>query len=499
MILANLTSAVFAGVVSIVIARTLGPGLYGVYTLSLIIPTILQFIVASGVTSAITRYAAYYLSIGDSESAKRITLHGIILLLLLSALIALVNLVLSGPVAVFLFHRQELTLYIEVASLLILGQTVLQAAVAAYTGWSLFTHAGALLALQSALRLLLVAGLLVAGFGITGAVLGLSSSLLIVGVAGIALFSFVMLRGTGPATANFLADSRLILSFGGPLAVGNTLSFIAPQYVVVLIAAVASNQVVGYYEAAANLTALITLTLSSFSSTLLPAFSSLKSRQASVAFARTVRYTAFLTTPLALFMAAVPGALLSTVYGAAFSVTGDYLVLLSASFLPVCIGMAVLPPFLTGAGHPNSAAVANTAAALVVFVGAPVLAVRSLVFGPIYSLILSNIVLTVVGLALANRLSARVDAKSCLSVLVSSLLSFAGTALLPFNRLDAPVALLLDAGVFLMLYLTLAALLRALEVEDIDRLGAALGDLGGLSALFRPFLAYFKLVAGLFR
>ena len=74
----NFLTTVVSFVAITIIARLLGPSQYGVYTLSILIPSILLNLLGFGVSSGITRYAAYHLSQGRHDIAKRMTINGVI-------------------------------------------------------------------------------------------------------------------------------------------------------------------------------------------------------------------------------------------------------------------------------------------------------------------------------------------------------------------------------------------------------------------------------------
>src|ERR1039457_7466488 len=57
----------------IVMARLLGPEGYGAYSLSLLAPGVLILFAGLGVSVAITRYSAYYSSIGKNGQGRKMT------------------------------------------------------------------------------------------------------------------------------------------------------------------------------------------------------------------------------------------------------------------------------------------------------------------------------------------------------------------------------------------------------------------------------------------
>lgn len=81
----------------ILIARLLGPDLYGIYTLAFVIPGLLQLFVGLGVNTSVIRYSAYYVSVGRPEEAKRFTLNGISFVVILGVVLTAASALLAGP------------------------------------------------------------------------------------------------------------------------------------------------------------------------------------------------------------------------------------------------------------------------------------------------------------------------------------------------------------------------------------------------------------------
>ena len=86
----NLLNTAVSFVAIIIIARLFGPSDYGVYSLAVLIPGILLNLLGFGVNSGITRYAAYHLSQQEPDLAKRMTINGVVFILLFGAVLTCV-------------------------------------------------------------------------------------------------------------------------------------------------------------------------------------------------------------------------------------------------------------------------------------------------------------------------------------------------------------------------------------------------------------------------
>ena len=303
----NFVSTAFLAVSSIIIARLLGPSSYGSYTLVLLVPQIVQLFVGLGVASAITRYSAFHIARGEPEVAKRFSINSMVFLVLFGAALSLVCFASAGPLSAVVLHRQELAPQVRYVSIAVLAQTALQASIAGLVGWNSMGLASLGSILQAALRLSIATVLVVSGFGVYGALTGYTVGYLLAGgVTGLA-FYVLKLRGAsgGGGAGAFVADVREMVSYGLPVYTGGVFVGMANYFVTVLVAAIAVNSVVGFYQAANNITVAYSLALAAITLALFPAFSSLHGAGADTGFAfrQATKYVAYVMAPVIVFIA----------------------------------------------------------------------------------------------------------------------------------------------------------------------------------------------------
>jgi O-antigen/teichoic acid export membrane protein len=237
------------------------------------------------------------------------------------------------------------------------------------------------------------------------------------------------------------------------------------------------------------------LTSSAVTLTLLPAFAHLEGIQADtgLAFKYSVKYMAFLVSPVIFLLAGAARPMIQLLYGPAYGGADTYLVLLAVSNLPLLIGHVILPVFFAGVGRTRLSMVFNLVGSAFQIALAPILGVwlNLGVPGLIYSILLSGLAASILGLYLAqSKLKATVDLKGILRVLLASLISFA--ALYPFGALHLhPSALLAaDCVVFAFVYLTSVPLIGAVTQADLIRLRVATEELGPISKVVKLVLDY---------
>ena len=403
----NFLSTVIVALTSIITARLLGPDAFGLYTLALVIPNILYLVVGLGVGHSITRFSAYYLAKGEREVATRFAKNALIFLFLFGLTLTVITLVLSSYLGTVFLHRQGLETYIEISSLSILGQTILLSTVAGLVGYNSMGWASVWLIVQSLLKLVLVVGLILLGLSVYGALLGYFGSFIVSGIAGTLVFYFMYLRSKSKQPLNFLSDLKEMLVYGVPLYFGNLTYGIAIQIMTIFVAAIANNTTIGLYQAAANVSLAISIMSTALASSLGRSFSSLDGSKAntSLAFTCASKYISYLYTPLFFFIFATSSEIMNFLYGNSYVQGAQYLQLLALSYFPVAIGQPVLGSYFSGISKSKFGMYFQTSAALIIFVSAPVFVYifASGVNGLIYSLALSNLLSTILGLYLARK------------------------------------------------------------------------------------------------
>lgn len=494
----NLVATGALTLASIVIARLLGPNGYGGFALALTLPNILQLFAALGLNAAVTRFVAFDLARGEKEEAKRHAETALVFTLLFGLVLSAVSYLTAGLVASDLFGRPYLAPEIRLASAVVVGQALVNSAVAAAIGWNAMSLAAIANAAQAFLRLALSPLLILAGLGLFGAVGGQSIGLAVGALAAVALLYSARIGASRLAWGAFVSDLGRMLRYGLPAFSLNVSSGIWPYFLPVVLAAVATNVAIGYYQAAYNFTVAVTLVASATSSALFPAFASIQGGGGDLtrAVRLAMRYLGYVGVPVVFLLAGTAPELLRIFFGGSFVPGAPYLQLFAFAFAPILTGLTVLPVFFNGVARPGLTLAAVGIGTVTLLVTAPLFAVGLGlgVEGAILSLFVSNLVMSAAGLALLRaRFSASLDLRAAVATLASALVALAAS-----DVVSSPSAVFTLVGrvlVFSACYLTLVPALRAMTVEDFDLLGRSLA---GLPLLNRPVslvLAYEVLVA----
>jgi O-antigen/teichoic acid export membrane protein len=505
--LGNLVSTAINAVSIILIARMLGPSQYGLYTLALVIPGLLQNFIDFGVGSAVIRYSAYYNSMGKVEEARRFTANGIRFLWLTAMGFAGLNFVLAGTLSALLLHRPDLANYVRLMSLSVLGNGIFQTAITAVLGWMRMDISSLSQIMQSIVRLLVSPLLILIGFGVFGALTGQVASVLFGGVFGTVLLYTSRLRGPkGVVAGSFASDSKAMLRFGLPLYVGTLITGLATYYVTIILALIVDNATFGFYQAALNFLVPVNFISAALVNSLFPAFASVDGvggdRQE--AFRLSYKFVAFLLTPLLLFMVSASSPLVVTLYGSSFAASVYYLRLLALAYLPIAFGYSVHSAFFNGFGRTKLTMLMNSSGAISLLVCAPLFAItfRLGVTGLILATLLSYFVPWLIGTTFARVfMGTTMDFRANGLIVSISVISYAAATLAGQGVSASPglELLLLYIVVFFGVYLTLAPLTRLISEPEIDTVDKILVESRLIGRVFAPIIRYQRLILALTR
>lgn len=495
----NLVTTVISFVAITAIARLLGPSDYGVYALCVLLPNLLLNLLGFGVTSGITRFAAYHLARGSPTVAKRMTLNGVSFILIFGVVLTAFSYLAAGFLSTYLLKRPEIGSVERFACLLVLGQSVFQSGIAALLGWSRMGGISVTNVTQAILRLAVAVPLVVLGFAVYGALTGYIVSLLVSGGAALILLTPRMGPSGFKPLEFFASDVRTMLGYSWSIFIGLFANNIMPQYALVVLASFAANSYVGLYDSANNFVSAITIASGAITQALFPAFAHLEgtSGDLKLAFSHATKYMSFALTPLIFLLMGASVQVIGVALGASYAQASGYLTLLAFTNISVIFGSGVLPSFFNGVGSPKHYMTFSLVAAGVLLALAPFL---SLVLGLgvpglILAILTANLIAAGVGLFLAHRhFGAGIDVRAALSILASSILAF--LCILPFetSHLDGLIALTAEIAVFVLVYSTVAPLLGAIKMQDIQTLSSALEGLGSYKGAMLKFLAYERFV-----
>jgi len=493
--LGNTTYTILLAVTAIVVGRILGPSGYGLYAIALIVPPFLFSAIRLGLDSAAIRYGARLRSEGKEEEAVSFVYAMTIFGVIMATASSLVFVGLSGWIATDVVDRPQLgAVIIPIAMLSVIGQAAYYITDLGMTGLGRFGWAGLVQAFQGATKLAFSVGLVLLGFGVAGAVTGYTASFVVSGIIGVAYIAWLA-HGRLPKgmKVNFREGAR----YGFPIYLSSLATgFVTPVLSTVLALTVSNSQIGGYAEAN-TFNTLIALFTYPISTALFPLFSRRVDDHRTLAgsYQTAVRYTALLVVPVAAFIVAFSGPLMITFYGRAYSFAGIFLSLFAVTNLLAGVGSLAWGALLNGIGRTRDVMWTSAlGSAASVGVGVGLIAVIG-VAGAIIGLMAGSTITLAVGtLRVRRRLEAGLGLMKAWKFYVGSALAAALSWPLSWLVHTPEFAVAAGALVFVLLFIPILALLRALDEEDI---GALRGYIGFSAVVSKPLEAaiwYYKLV-----
>jgi O-antigen/teichoic acid export membrane protein len=492
----NLISTLLLAITVFILGRLLGPYNYGEYTIALVIPGTFVLLVGLGINTALMRFSSYHLSRGEVDIARRMSRSASYMLLLIGVIMSAINFLGANFFSVFVFHRPALVPLVQLASLEILGQAMIQASDYGFIGWNSPGFASLDLIVQAVVKISLSPLLVILGFSVFGAILAHVVSYVFGGALFFALFSILKLRGKRVGSARMISDVKEMISFGLPEYGGRIISQISQQsYIFIILAAIATNVTIAYFQAAYNITTILGIISVIIGQVLLSAFANLDGAGGNIqlAFALSQKYTLYVVTPIIFFFIGTSNLLMEVFYGRAYLGGTIYLQALCVSFLPFAFGAAVVPPLFNGLAKTKLTLQMFSASSITLFILAPLLSglLRLSAIGLVISLFIANLVQLIVGMDLARRhVAGKFQYRNVARALIAAGVSYVGIYAVSLFKLSFINELLLQLVVFLVVYLTISPIFRVLDTDEFSQLKSSTEAFGFFGKIISLVLRY---------
>ncbi len=480
--LGEFASTAFLAVGSILVARLLGPSDYGVYSLALVVPSILASMIGLGIDQAVVRFPAKYKAENKLTHIIRILKAALAFKLLMGMGASIICFLLADFWATHLLSNPGVSPYIRIASALVLLQALLSMMYSAFIGLDRAEAASITKTLMTLVKASLAPILIILGLGVAGAVAGHVAGYAVASLAGAAMLISGQLKSLKQPSEKHEKQSlngfgeslKLMLIYGLPLFLASLILLLCGQLQLIILANIVPTSEIGNYSAAANLTSLLTVTAVPVSTALFPAFSKLNphSQELKNFFSLSVKYFSLLIMPTCMAVILLSGNLVSFFYGEAYQSAALYLALSSILYLFTGLGYGVTGNLLNGTGETKLALKAYIAYLAIFIAAAPVLTWLWGVPGMIAANLTANLILTLYSLHLANRkFNTKINLGGQARIFIASALSLLPTlAFLRLSPLPSLPNLLIGAALYLLAYLTLTPILKAIDMQDLQNI-----------------------------
>ncbi|MCS7140526.1 MAG: oligosaccharide flippase family protein [Nitrososphaerota archaeon] len=469
-----------SAICGITIASLLGPELYGIYSLTFVVPGFLMLLTDYGVSRALTRFIALHMSRGESGKVVRLLRASLTFSLVISFVIFTMGLVFVKQLTSLLINRPEMAHLVAMMLILALAQPISTVAGSTLLGFGEIKKYAMIDVVRQAFRAVLGPMLLIMGFGILGAVVGN----VLAYIAGAAL-SLVLVyhcyrqikEDYWKAGTSFEGGSRGVLvsmmSYGFPLHLTGVLYSFILTFRGIVLAHFVANELIGNFGVALNLAVLITLISTPVATSLFPGFSKLGyGDEAKTMFTLSVKYASMLIVPSVVFVAAMSRSLVHALFGESYHYAPLYLSTYVMIYLLAGLGSTVLDSFFAGIGDSTmNLKIAILHAVLFAALSVPLTA-NLKVEGLLIAIIIATGVSVLYGLRCAiKKYNVKVDFNASSRVYFASLIAV--TPIIPvslYSPLPSIINLAMCASVYLVAYLTVAPILGVLTSWDLENL-----------------------------
>ncbi len=331
-------SAAFAGMKylqRLVLARTLSPDQYGVFSLGLMVFMVTVSVGTLGIQRGVNRFVPYFRADGETGKLKGTLLGGTVLALLSGLVFAGSLFFFSPSLSLSVFGEEGLTAVLRVFCFAIPAMILLRVLIRGLEGFKKINYSMGLKTGEISLRLLGIVVVSVAGYGLFSVPVVFIFSTWLIVVAGFWLLRERVFPLFDPDIPTVFELGRLF-RYSWPLFLTGILNLVVGWTDTFMLGFYSNSADVGIYNAALPTSQLIILILKSISVIFLPlateAFSKGQEERLREIFHISYRWVFLATLPLYLFMVFFAQPIIVLMFGAKYAAGAGALVVLSTGF-----------------------------------------------------------------------------------------------------------------------------------------------------------------------
>mgnify|MGYP000064710915 CR=1 FL=1 len=501
LVLGNVVSAVVSAISVLIVARILGPENYGLYSISTIVPSILALSLKLGMNQGLTKYLAS-LKVNDGErKIAKLLIHTLSFKSIAGLFLTIICFTFSDYFAEYILRRPEIASYIQLASLLIVLQELLQTLNSAFVGLDRAEYSALTTDTQAVVKAVISTLLVVLGLGIYGALTGYVASYMAACALGFAVFLFKIYRPLNRSGTHncqkgeFLEDLKLLIKYGFPLYLSILIGGLVAHYQNILLAFFTSNEDIGNFKAAMNFNILITTISAPIATSLLPAFSKMEFESESIKnfFKHSVKYTSMVILPVATLIMLYSGEMVRIIYGESYKTASYFLSMSMLQYYFVGLGGIVLGSLFNGLGETKLSLRVTTVRSTVLVLFASALTYLFKIPGLIAAIIVSSLIGTLYGLSIAKlRFKVEIETKKIIRVYLASLIPAIPIVMLQKSLLLTGLTqMIIGASLYLTLYTTITPLTKTITKNELEEVKTIIYKTKPLKILTKPVF-YFQ-------
>jgi len=489
-------ATVIMAIASILIARLLGPELYGQYTITLVAPQLLYLFTDLGIGQGMIKFTASLRTKGETTRIRKIVKCGLLLRTLAGTIIFIINYTFANFFASYFFQRPDLAPYIRIASLSILFQPIFATAASAFVGLDKTEYNALAMNVQAIAKTVISIVLVFFGFSVAGAVIGYTASYIAAATASILILIYT-LRGNGKTENDHkvLDDLKTLTHYVAPLCISLLLTGFIPIYKNIILAIFAADGEIGNYKAALNFATLITVLSVPITTALLPAFSKLDSstgKTIKTFFKLANKYTAMIVVPITVLIILFSNEIVQTIYGSTYHSASLFLAAYCPVYFLVGMGYLTLASLYNGLGETKTTLEMSLITFLLLITLSPMLTKTCGVLGIIMAFLMANTAGTIYGAYKARR-KFQIEFDAGLMIKIYSMSAVSGIP--PFLLLQSTLIprffnVIIAGLLYLLIYMTLMPLTRIVDTSELQTGTRVMQKIRPLAPLAKPVLGY---------
>ena len=490
LVIGQIASTLITAIGIIIVARLLGSTTYGDITVSIVPISIASLLTDLGINAALIKYISQLRTEGRTADISTLVRTGLAINTGIGILLSTAVYLSSGYLATAVFNQPGIQPLIQIASLNILAQSLVNTTRSIFVGHEKMGTYSATVIFFSILKSILAPLLVIMGYGPLGAIMGNTAPLLITGIFGLAITILMTPRRPvqGYSTLNHRQGAALLLRYGYPLFFSTILAGALTQIYSFLMALHANSHNIGNYQAAVNFSVLITFFTMPIATVLFPLFSKLNPNDERLAtiFRNSVTYAALITAPVTMALILLAEPLVETIYSGTYTLTPLYMKLYLLTFLFIGLGNLSVVSLLNGQGNTK---ITLRIHLINIAIGVP-LSLWLIPNHGIVGLIATTIITSQMGqtyglLWIKRNLDFTIDLRKTVKIYTASTISFIILyAIFTVVNLGSIPTILVGSASYATLYILLILSLKTIGQEDINNLRQVFSAMGPLTPLF---------------
>ncbi len=328
-----------AGIAFIIVARILGPGTYGVYTLAIAIAGFFGSFGDFGFSLSAVKFIAEYIEKKNTEMVKSTITNAYAAAALIGIIFTVIAFAASGPAALLIFHNASYAPILEVASFTIIVGVLWNVSYSMLVGLGKGRYITFAVVLQSLAQALLSIGFALAGFGAAAPILGVVIGFFIGFIAATSIEAKIL--GISPSrmtAALSWKEIKRLFAFSLPLGISNFVTGVTSNFSTIFLGLYATSFVLGNYGITYKVSSMFDVVVGSVGFALLPLFSAtLVGRKQNKNIGKFYNYSIYMSllviAPVAFYIIFLSLPFSYTVFGGAYSLAPLYISIMSIGVL----------------------------------------------------------------------------------------------------------------------------------------------------------------------